>query len=199
MIGFKNFKNRAAVALVAVAAATAMAGCSSEAHPAELTPMQASALIAQRWSQDELNHFKVVLHSDTLVECGVANDLWKLGELTDRGYTRTAYQLTEKGSRVLFGIDLSDSGKNHQITLRGPYRLDITQIVPAPQPDSRYVMFHWEIDWAKASSELKACVPKFEMSGNEVALFQVDNLNWKFISYLNPDDAAAVQAANPVQ
>jgi hypothetical protein len=184
-------------AAIVIAASALTLGCSSEARPVDLTPIAASALISQRWSQDELDHFKVIFHSDTVVECGVTNDLWKLTETTDRGYTRTAYQLTEKGNKALFAIDLSDSGKGHAITLRGPYHFEVTNITPGSQPDSRYVFIHWGIDWDKAAPDLKACVPKFELSGSEIALFQIDGRDWRFVSYLSPEDAAAVQSATP--
>lgn len=46
----------------------------------------------------------------------------------------------------------------------------------------------------KASGALKACVPRFEMSGNEVAVFQLDNSAWRFVSYLNPEEIPASAA-----
>jgi hypothetical protein len=165
-------------------------GCSSEARPADLTAIGAGAIISQNWSQNVLNHFPIVFHSDTLIECGVKNDLWKLAETIDRGYKRTSYQLTEKGSKVLFAIDLKESGKGHEITLRGPYRFEIVGVTPGTQPDSRNVELRWEVDWDKAPAELKACVPKFELSGHEVALFSQYDNGWKFVSYLKPADAA---------
>jgi hypothetical protein len=179
------------IAVVVIMAASGMTlGCSSEARTADLTPMGAGHIISQKWSQDLLNHFHVVLHSDTLIECGVKNDLWKLAETTDRGYTRSSYQLTEKGNKVLFSIDLKESGKGHEITLRGPYHYEIIGITPGTQPDIRNVELRWEVDWDKAPSELKACLPKFELSGHEVALFKQYDDGWKFVSYLKPEDAA---------
>src|ERR1039457_902659 len=43
----------------------------------------------------------------------------------------------------------------------------------------------------KLPTILKACIPRFELSGNEVALFQLDNNNWRFVSYLNPEEIQA--------
>jgi hypothetical protein len=183
--------SRSLAAGVVMAAACMMLGCASEPQPPELTPASASALILQKWSRDELNHFTVNLHSDSLIECGVSNDLWKLAEVTDRGYTRTAYQLTDKGNKVLFAIDLKPSGKGHELTLRGPYLLEITNITPGAEPDARRVEYRWEIDWDKTPAELKACVPKFEMSGNLVGLFKLNGLEWRYLSYSKPEDSPA--------
>src|SRR6266850_1483591 len=165
-----SLRDLVAVAVI-MAASFMMLGCSSEARPVDLTPMGASAIISQNWSQDLLNHFRIVFHSDTLIACGVQNDIWKLSETIDRGYKRTSYQLTEKGSKILFAIDLKESGKGHEITLRGPYRFEILGINPGVQPDSRNVELRWSVDWEKAPAELKACVPKFELAGHEVAIF----------------------------
>jgi len=192
-----NFRIVIATVVIAVAGGTTI-GCSSEARPVDLTVAAASALIAQRWSQDDLNHFGVSFHSDELIECGVKNDLWKLVEGSDRGYAWTAYRLTPKGTRILFAIDLKTSGKGHEITLRGPYRFEITGISPAIQPDSRIVELRWEIDWDRAPADLKACLPKFELSGHEVALFKLNGPDWRFVSYLKPEDASAAQGVTPV-
>jgi hypothetical protein len=190
-----NRRNIAAVILAAASFATL--GCSSNAAPPDLTPITAGALVSERWSRDELNHFAVSFHSDDLIECGVKNDLWKLTERTERGYTWTAYQLTPKGSKVFFAIDLKGSGKGHEITLRGPYRLEIANITPGTDPDSRMVEIHWEIDWNKAPAELKACLPKFELSGHQMALFKLSGVDWKFLSYLKPEDLPPTQGATP--
>jgi hypothetical protein len=192
-------RNLIAAAVISVSAMTL--GCSSEAQPADLTVVQASAVISQNWSQNVLNHFPVVFHSDTLIECGVKNDLWKLTETIDRGYTRRSYQLTKTGNKVLFAVDLKESGKGHQITLRGPYRFEIIGITPGTQPDTRNVELRWEVDWEKAPPQLKTCAPKFELSGHEVALFKLFDREWKFLSYLKPEDAASPPgaAAPPVQ
>ncbi|MBZ5590824.1 MAG: hypothetical protein LAP39_01205 [Acidobacteriia bacterium] len=180
--------NRRIVVGVIVTVCGAMAlGCSSEPQTPELTAAAASGLISQKWSQDELNHFAVDLHSNSLIECGVKNDLWKLVESTDRGYKRSAYQLTEKGNKSLFAIDLKESGKGHELTLRGPYHLEITNITSGSEPDTRRVEFRWEIDWDKTPAELKACVPKFELAGNLVGLFKLYGLEWRFVSYSKPD------------
>jgi len=50
------------------------------------------------------------------------------------------------------------------------------------------VAFRWDIDWDRASADLKACLPRFELSGNQTALFQLDAAGWHFIRYLNPDE-----------
>ena len=186
-------KNLIAVLAIAVSGCVTF-GCSSNAQPPDLTPAAATALIYQKWSQDELNHFAISLHSDSLIDCGVRNDLWKLTETMERGYKRTAYQLTDRGNKALFAIDLKGSGKGHEMTLRGPYLLEVTNITPGSDPDTRRVEFRWEIDWNKTPAELKACVPKFELSGNLVALFRLSGLDWRFISYSKPDDASSPQA-----
>ena len=189
---------RIVLAVTVLLAGGSTIGCSSEAAPADLTAPLANALISQRWSHDELNHFKVSFHSDTVVECGATHDLWKLTETSDRGYTWKAYQLTEKGSKAVFAIDLKDTGKNHEITLRGPYHFEITGITQGSQPDTRNVEFRWEVDWDKTSPDLKVCVPKFELSGREVALFKLYGRDWRFVSYLKPEDIPPPQDAAPV-
>jgi len=186
-----NAHLRSVIAVIVMAAGCMTVGCSSEPQPAELTAAGASALISQRWSRDELNHFTVTFHSDTLIGCGVQNDLWKLVETEDRGFTRSTYKLTEKGSKALFAIDLKESGKLHEITLRGPYRFEVTGITPGSQPDIRQVEIHWAIDWDKAPAEVKACVPKFELSGSQVALFKLFGVEWRFLSYIKPEDVTA--------
>jgi hypothetical protein len=182
---------RNAIAVIAMAAGCMEVGCSSEAKPADLTPIGASTLISQRWSRDELNHLTVTFHSDTVIGCGVQNDLWHLVETVEGGFTRRTYQLTEKGSKALFAIDLKESGKLHEITLRGPYRFEVTGITPGSQPDIRQVEIRWELDWDKAPAELKACVPKFELSGSQVALFKLFGQEWGFLSYIKPEDVIA--------
>jgi hypothetical protein len=189
-----KFSNIAAAAVIT--ASLTMLGCSSEAQPVDLTPMLASALISQKWSRNELNHFKVNFHSDTLIACGVQNDLWKRVEVTERGYVWNAYKLTEKGNKALFSIDLKDSGKGHEITVRGPYTFEITGIAPGSQPDTRNVELRWEIDWEKAPAEVKACVPKFELSGHEVALFKLVGPDWMFLNYLKPEDMILPDGTN---
>jgi hypothetical protein len=174
-----------------VAATGALVGCASDPPPPpDLVPQAAAAAIAERWSQEQMNHFKVTFHSDDLVECGVQNDLWKLVEITDRNGNAwtTAYRLTEKGSKVVTAISLKESGRGHEILLKGPYRIEVNSIVDGSQPGAKNVAFRWDIDWDKASGDLKACLPRFELSGNEVAVFQLDNNNWRFVSYLNPEE-----------
>jgi hypothetical protein len=181
---------RNVIAVLVITASCTMLACSSEPLPPELTAPTASALISEKWSQDLLNHFAVSLHSDTLIECGVSNDLWKLVESTDRGYTRTAYELTPKGSKVFFAIDLKGGSKLHEITLRGPYRFEITNITAGPDAESRRVEFHWEIDWDKAPPDLKACLPKFELAGSLIGLFKLDGQEWRFVSYSKPESSS---------
>lgn len=188
---------RHGTAVLLAAAVGALAGCGSDPPPRpELTAQAAAAAIVQLWSQGEMNHFKVTFHSDSVIQCGVHNDLWKLAEVTDRAGTAwsAAYRLTGKGSQIVTAIDLKDSGRGHQILLKGPYRIAVDGITDGSQPNSKNVAFRWDIDWDKASDALKACVPRFEMSGNEVAVFQLDNNAWRFVSYLNPDEIPASAA-----
>ena len=175
--------------VLALAAGCLAVGCSSDPDPPdELTPAAASSLILQRWSHDEVNHFTVTFHSDTVIGCGILNDLWKRVETPHQGFTISTYQLTEAGRKALFAIDLKESGKFHEVILQGPYLLEVTGITPGSQPDMRQVTIRWEIDWAKAPAGLKACLPRFELSGSQVALFQVAGPEWKFLSFLKPAD-----------
>ena len=183
--------------LLAIAALCLTAGCGSDPEPADLTASDASALISQKWSRDEMNHFPVTFHSDTLIECGIQNDLWKRVEASHQGFTFNSYQLTQAGRKALFAIDLKESGKFHAVTLLGPYRLEVTGISLGSEPDTRQVQVRWEIDWAKAPAGVKACLPRFELSGSQVALFKLFGLEWRFLSFLKPTDAAAPpQATN---
>ena len=123
------------VAVILAMAAVCMAvGCSSDPppppHPDDLSPIGASTLISQKWAHDELNHFTVTFHSDTLIGCGVQNDLWKHVETPHRGFTISTYELTEAGRKALFAIDLKETGKFHEVTLRGPYLLEVNGITP---------------------------------------------------------------------
>ena len=188
-----NVRNTmAAIVLALNLAATA---CSNDPPPPpELIPPAAAAGILQRWSAEELNHFTVVFHSDTLIDCGVKNDLWKLTEMTDKtGYAwGTVYQLKDKGKKMLSAIDLKESGKGHSITLRGPYRFAITNITDPGVPTTRRVAFHWEIDWERTPEEMKACLPQFELSGNQVAKFDLaPDQTWKLTSYMTAEELAA--------
>lgn len=149
----------------------------------------------QLWSHEQMNHFKVTFHSDELVECGVKNDLWKLVEVTDdkgNAWT-TTYRLTERGGKVVTAINIKESGRGHEILLKGPYKIEVTGITDGAQPGTKQAAFRWDIDWDKASADLKACVPRFELSGNQVALFQLENNEWKFVSYMNPEDVVTPQ------
>ena len=180
---------RKTVVILTIAAACLAAGCGSDPGPADLTPADASALISQKWSHDELNHFTVTFHSDTLIECGIQNNLWKRVDVEHQGFTFSTYQLTEAGRNALFAVDLKESGKFHEVTLRGPYRVEVSGMTPGSQPDMRQVQIRWEIDWDKAPAGLKACLPRFELSGSQVALFQLSGLEWRFLSFLKPADA----------
>ena len=186
----------ATIALLA-AAAGVLVGCGSDPPPPpDLVPQAAADAITQLWSQEQMNHFKVTFHSDDLVECGVKNDLWKLVEVTDHNGNAwsTTYRLTDKGSKIVTAIDLKESGRGHEILLKGPYRIELNSITDGSQPGTKQVGFRWDIDWDRAPDDLKACIPRFELSGTEVALFQLDNNNWRFVSYLNPEEIVAPPA-----
>ena len=174
--------------VLAMAACCLAVGCSSDPEPPDLTTTGASTLISQSWSHDELNHFPVTFHSDTLIGCGVQNDLWKHVETLHQGFTISTYQLTEAGRKALYAIDLKESGKFHEIILQGPYLLQVTSITPGSQADLRQVEIRWEIDWDKAPAGVKACLPRFELSGSQVALFRLFGLEWKFVSFIKPAD-----------
>src|SRR6478672_1921559 len=184
---------RILTAVTLLAASCAMTGCSSDPPPPpDLSPGLARELIAQKWAQEELNHYRVTFHSDTLIECGVANGLWTLEEVKDASGNPWSkiYRLTDKGSQVVHSIDLRDSGRGHQVVLRGPYQAEVTSVSEGAQPPQKRVAFKWSIDWDKAAADLKACLPRFELTGNELAQFElVDNVTWRFAAYLNPADA----------
>jgi len=192
MAGFA-YSNFRTVALLAASCLTS--GCSSDPPPPPvLTPALARTLIAQKWEQGELNHYRVTFHSDTLIPCGVQNGLWRLEEVKDASGNAwsTAYRLTEKGSQIVHSIDLKESGRGHQMVLRGPYQAVIHNITDGPQPVNKQVAFQWLIDWGKASNDLKACLPRFELTGTEVAQFDlIDNTTWTFAAY-------ATQASLPL-
>jgi len=190
--GGLSFRN--GMIVLSVAAIGALVGCGSDPPPPpDLAPQAAAAAIAQLWSQEQMNHFKVTFHSDDLVECGVKNDLWKLVEVTDRNGNAwsTTYRLTDRGSKIVTAISLKETGRGHEILLKGPYRIEVTGITDGSQPNTKNVAFRWDIDWDKAPDDLKACIPRFELSGNQVALFQLDNNNWRFVSYVNPEEIQA--------
>jgi hypothetical protein len=190
---------RKAAFILAITAVCTAVGCSSDPPPPpqaeDLSPAVASSLIAQRWSHDELNHFTVTFHSDTLIGCGVQNDLWKHLETQHLGMAISTYELTEAGRKALFAIDLKESGKFHEIILHGPYVLEVTGITPGSDPDTRQVAIRWDVDWNKAPAGLKACLPRFELSGSQVALFKLAGQEWSFLSFLNPADLTAPSQA----
>jgi hypothetical protein len=196
---FDPYLRKASVVLM-MAAVCMAAGCSSDPEPPpppeDLSPSGASALILQKWSHDEPNHFTVTFHSDTLIACGVENDLWKRVETPYRGFTVVTYQLTGEGRKALFAIDLKESGKFHEVTLQGPYLIEVTGIAPGSQPDMRQAAIRWDIDWNKAPAKLKACLPRFELSGSQTAVFKVDGQQWSFLSFLRPEDAVAQPQAS---
>ena len=193
---------RKAAVILAMAAVCTAVGCSSDPPPPpqaeDLSPAVASSLISQKWSQDELNHFTVTFHSETLIGCGVQNDLWKHLETHHLGMTVSTYELTDAGRKALFAIDLKESGKFHEVTLHGPYVLEVTGITPGSDPDTRQVAIRWDIDWDKAPAGLKACLPRFELSGTQVALFKLTGLEWSFLSFPKPSDLAAPSQATSV-
>lgn len=203
MGGIGEFSTRIILTVLVTVLSWAMVGCASDPPPPpELTPELAGSAISDKWSHEELNHFRVVFHSDTLIECGVKNDLWKLTEVTDRAgnsWTST-YQLTERGKNVLTEIDLKESGRGHQLVLKGPYRPEITSVVEGNTPNTRKVGFRWDIDWDKAPADLKACLPRFELTGNEGALFALNeqNQSWSLVSLLRADEVGAPAAAGSV-
>jgi hypothetical protein len=160
-----------------------------------LTADLAGRLIAQKWAQEELNHYRVTFHSDTLIDCGVRNGLWKLEEVKDASGNAwsTAYRLTEKGSKVVHSIDLKESGRGHQVVPRGPYRVAVNSISDGAQPNLRRVGFQWTIDWDKAQEDLKACLPRFELTGIELGQFElIDNARWNFLTSVDAADGANV-------
>jgi hypothetical protein len=182
-------------AVVFAMAAICMVGCSSDPDPPpqpdDLTPNRAGTLIMQKWSRDEFNHFTVTFHSDTVIACGIQYDLWKRDETPYQGVTMVSYQLTGAGRKALLAIDLKESGKFHEVILQGPYLVEVTGISPGSQPDILQAPIRWDIDWNKAPAGLKACLPRFELSGSQVALFKLDGLHWSFLSFLRPEDATA--------
>jgi hypothetical protein len=194
---------RKASAVLAVAAVCLAVGCSSEPdpppQPEELSPATANSLISQKWSQGELNHFTVVFHSNTLIGCGIQNGLWKHIETPHLGLMISTYELTEDGKKALFAIDLKESGKFHEIILQGPYVVETTGITPGSQPDMRQAAIRWDIDWDKAPAALKACLPRFELTGTQVALFKVSGPQWQFVSFAKPGDLTTpAQGSDPV-
>jgi hypothetical protein len=195
-----SHKRKAAV-ILAMAAVCMAVGCSSDPppppQPDDLSLIGANTLIVQKWSHDELNHFTVTFHSDTLIGCGVQNDLWKHVETPYMGFTISTYELTEAGRKALFAIDLKESGKFHEVILQGPYLLEVTGITPGSDPDTRQAAIRWDIDWNKAPAGLKACIPRFEMSGSQVALFKLVGPEWSFLSFLKPADVTAPPQATP--
>ena len=187
---------RNAAAAFAMAVVCLAAGCGSDPAPVELSPTDASALISQKWSREEPDHFTVTFHSESVIECGIQHDLWKRVETSHQGFTINTYQLTEVGRKAVFAIDLKESGKFHEIILRGPYLIEVKRIGPGSDPALRQVEIHWDIDWDKAPAGLKACLPRFELSGSQMALFQRFGQEWKFVSLIKPAEAAP-QAAAP--
>ena len=180
---------RKAAVVLAMAAVCMAVGCSADPPPPEdLSSIAASTLISQKWAQNELNHFTVTFHSDTLIGCGVQNDLWKRVETPYQGVTISTYQLTETGRKAIFAIDLKESGKSHEVILQGPYLNEVTGITPGSQPDTRQVAIRWDIDWSKAPAGMKACLPRSELSGSQVALFKLTGQEWSFLSFLKPEE-----------
>lgn len=194
LLRVKGPNPRSVVTVLLAASLGGLVGCASDPPPPDLAPQAAAETIMQLWSQEQMNHFKVTFHSDDLVECGVKSDLWKLTEVTDRNGNAwsTTYRLTDKGSKVVTAINLKESGRGHEILLKGPYRIEVNGIADGVQPGTKNVAFRWDIDWDKAPADLKACLPRFELSGNQVAVFQLDNNAWKFVSYLTSEEIDAL-------
>src|SRR5690348_13691219 len=95
---------RTVIGAIVTWAGLTLSGCGWSDPPPlpDLTPASAAGAIVDKWTHEELNHFRVVFHSDTVVQCGVQNDLWKLVEVKDPGgNTLTSkYQLTERGKKI---------------------------------------------------------------------------------------------------
>ena len=182
--------------MVVAMAAICMAGCSSGPIPIDdLSPDMARALIAQRWSHDELNHFTVTFHSDTLIACGLENGLWKQVEIPHDGFTISTYQLTEAGRKALFAINLKDTGRYHEVILQGPYTVDVMGLAGSG-PDTRQVAVRWDLDWKQAPAALKACLPRFELTGKQIAQFKLVGRDWRFVSFQTPGDGNATTQAS---
>jgi hypothetical protein len=179
--------------VIILASTCTMTGCFSDPPLPDLTPAMVRDMIMQKWSQEEFNHFRIVFHSDTVIDCGVSNDLWKLSEIKDRSgaVSTTRHELTEKGRKVLTAIDLQASGKRHAIVLKGPYRVDVTSITDGSTPNVKTAALRWEIDWDKAPADLKVCLPRFELTGYEVGRFELSDRDWRFLSFVRPDDPSA--------
>jgi hypothetical protein len=139
---------RKAAFILAMAAVCTAVGCSSDPPPPpqaeDLSPAVASSLIAQRWSHDELNHFTVTFHSDTLIGCGVQNDLWKHLETQHLGMAISTYELTEAGPQRGLRILRSPHGYRSQ-TKQGkhPMRMSLcwSQIESSYSQPSRKFLF----------------------------------------------------------
>jgi hypothetical protein len=194
---------RSILCIIGLAISATLSGCGNDPPPIpDLTPAWAAGAIADKWAHEELNHFRVVFHSDSMVQCGVERDLWKLNEIKDpKGNVLTSkYQLTEKGKQIVTDIDLKASGRGHEIVLKGPYRPEITSVVDGPQPNLKKVGFRWVIDWDKAPEDMKACMPRFELAGNEGALFVINDPTqpWMLASLLRADEVGAPAASGSV-
>jgi len=182
--------------IVFAMAAICMAGCSSDpAPPDDLSPDMASAILSQKWSHEEPSHFKVTFHSQSLIACGIQNGLWKPVETPHDGFTISTYQLTEAGRKALFEINLKESGRYHEVTLQGPYAVEVTGIAPGSAPNTREVTIRWDLDWNQAAAGVKACLPRFELTGKQMALFQLFGREWRFVSLQTPADGNATQTS----
>jgi hypothetical protein len=186
-------QTRSILGAIGVTVCLALSGCGSDdpVFP-DLTPAWAANALGEKWAREELNHFRVTFHSDTLIQCGVENELWKLTEVKDQNGNpwSSTYQLTERGKKILTDIDLKESGRGHQVVLKGPYRTDITSVVDGGQPNLKKVGFRWQIDWDRAPADLKACLPRFELTGNEGALFVINDPKqpWMLANLLRADE-----------
>ena len=69
-----------------------------------------------------------------------------------------------------------------------------------PQPNLKKVGFRWTIDWDKAPEDMKACFPQFELTGNEGALFAINDPTqpWMVASLLKADEVGAAGASGSV-
>jgi hypothetical protein len=61
-------------------------------------------------------------------------------------------------------------------------------------PVARSIAERWRLG---SRPDLKACVPRFELSGSQVALFRLVGQEWSLLSFLNPTDAIATSSNAP--
>src|ERR1022692_3170933 len=144
-----------------VAAVGTLVGCGSDPPPPpDLVPQAAAAAIAERWSQEQMNHFKSDLpfrrpgrmrRKERSLEAGGSDG-------SQRQCLDDDISFDEKGTKIVTAISLQESGRGHEILLKGPYRIEVNGITDGSQPGTKQVAFRWDIDWDKAPDDLKACI-----------------------------------------